>query len=163
MGKILQRRLKQTRFVSPAHETIVSVFVTASWLRRLFDQKCALEDLTFRQYNVLRILRGAYPRAYPRSEIIERMIEPAADVTRILDRLIKDGFAIRIPSQKDRRESLAQITNKGLNALANLEQHIKDCEDQVSAVLSDEECALFARLCEKIYGKDYEDEPNVAP
>ena len=77
--------------------------------RKLFFKK---HGLTFSYYNVLRILRGASDEGYPRCDIIERMIDPAPDVTRLIDQLINKGWVSRARSLEDRRVSLHWINRR---------------------------------------------------
>ena len=65
-------------------------------------------DLTFAQYNVLRILRGAVAGGLSCSEISERMVTRDSDITRLLDRLEVRGLVERSRSREDRRVVLAR-------------------------------------------------------
>jgi DNA-binding MarR family transcriptional regulator len=87
------------------------------------------EDLSSTQYNVLRILRGA-PEGLPCGEIGNRMVTRDSDITRLLDRLEKRSLVSRQRETKDRRTVWTQITPKGLELLARLDEpmlttHIK--------------------------------------
>ncbi len=77
--------------------------------------------LTHTQYNVLRILRGAGAEGRPCGEIAGDMIHRDADMTRLLDRLEKQGWVKRSRSATDRRVVTARITAAGLNLLAQLD------------------------------------------
>lgn len=112
MSEILKKRLKQEKFSSNEQEGLLNLFIVSNYLHSKLDTICSSFKITLAQFNVLRILKGAHPNGYPRGEIIRRMIEPAPDVTRLIDRLIKEGFVERFYSDKDRRLSLAQITKK---------------------------------------------------
>jgi hypothetical protein len=50
------------------------------------------EGISPSQYNILRILRDARPKAVKISEISDRMVTRDPDVTRLVDRLIKQGL-----------------------------------------------------------------------
>ena len=94
-----------------------------------FAQVMKTEDLTSPQYNVLRILRGA-PEGLPCGEIGNRMVTRDSDITRLLDRLEKRSLVSRQRETKDRRTVWTQITPKGLELLARLDEpmlttHIK--------------------------------------
>src|SRR5512138_1721666 len=105
MGEVLRRRLQQRHFDSPLHEAILNVVVAANYIRDCNDRTLARYGLTSPQYNVLRILRGAYPDGHPRCEIAARMLDRAPDVTRIIDRLAEKGLVERDRSSTDRRHS----------------------------------------------------------
>ena len=48
------------------------------------------------------------------------MVKPSPDVTRLIDRLIREGLVERFNSEEDRRLSLARITKKGINLLKKI-------------------------------------------
>lgn len=134
---------------------MLNLFVAAHYARQKVDQICIGYGITHVQYNVLRILRGAYPNGYPRYEIRERMLEPACDVTRVVDRLIKAGFVKRFPSEVDRRLSVAKITPTGLKLLEKMQPDIEGADRQeIMGTLTTRECQELSRLCEKIYGHE---------
>jgi DNA-binding MarR family transcriptional regulator len=78
-------------------------------------------ELTFSQYNVLRILRGARPDALSCGTISQRMLTRDSDLTRLLDRLEERGLLKRIRDARDRRMVTAAITDAGLQLLRKLD------------------------------------------
>jgi DNA-binding MarR family transcriptional regulator len=78
-------------------------------------------DLTFAQFNVLRILRGAGSGGLPCGEIAARMVHRDSDITRLLDRLEGRGLVRRSRDEKDRRVVVAGITARGLAVLKPLD------------------------------------------
>lgn len=76
------------------------------------------------QYNVLRILRGAGPVGLPCGEIGNRMIHREPDMTRLLDRVEKQGLIKRLRGTADRRVVTAGITPAGLDLLARLDEPV---------------------------------------
>ena len=151
MGNALKQRLKQSHFESEKQEATLNILVTANYLRQYMNTVCTEFDITHTQYNVLRILKGIYPKGHPRSEIICRMIEQAPDVTRLIDRLEKQGLVERIRIEEDRRLSIARITPKGIELLEKIHPYIDRFDSVISARLTTEECLELSRLCEKIY------------
>lgn len=78
--------------------------------------------LTLAQYNVLRILRGAGADGLACSQIGERMITNDPDMTRLLDRMEKNGFVSRARSQSDRRVVIAYISEGALTLLSRIDK-----------------------------------------
>jgi DNA-binding MarR family transcriptional regulator len=78
--------------------------------------------VTPNQYNVLRILRGAGNQGLCRYEVSERLIAPDPDVTRLLDRLEKQGLVTRERDDHNRRLVKARITEKGLHLIDEMER-----------------------------------------
>lgn len=157
MGEILKKRLKSKRFESDDLEVILNIFVTSYFLRSKHDEVFQRYGLTMPQYNVLRILKGNYPEGYSRCEIISRMVEPAPDVTRIVDRLVKEKLAERYYSEKDKRLSLTRITEKGIELLNKIKPDIDELNSLISSKLTNSEKKKLSEMLEKIYG-DYVEE-----
>lgn len=151
MGQALQNRIKQSAFESCKQEALLNLLVSYGYIRTQLDRVHIRYGLTHGQYNVLRILRGAYPKGYPRCDIIERMLEPAPDVTRLIDRLIKMELVERIPSAEDKRLSIAVITSKGIELLDAMWDDMQAITDLIFKNLSDEQCRQLSERCEQIY------------
>lgn len=82
--------------------------------------------ITWTQYNALRILRGAGGGPLSCGEIGERMITRDSDMTRLLDRLEKQGLVDRARDEQDRRVVKTRITEQGLAVLADLDEPIAE-------------------------------------
>lgn len=136
----LRDELKQTRpFSSSAHEAVVSILRTAALVQRRIAQVVEGSGITIQQYNVLRILRGAAPVGLPTLSIRDRMIEEAAGITRLLDKLEQAGHVVRERSTPDRRQVLCKITPAGLRLLTQLDEPVDIANDQALAMLDDSE------------------------
>jgi DNA-binding MarR family transcriptional regulator len=74
-------------------------------------------EITHVQFNVLRILELAHPKALSVGEIADGLFFPASDVTRLLDRLVKRGLVTRKICTVNRRKMDVAITQKGMEAI----------------------------------------------
>lgn len=117
-------------FESLEEEAFLSLQRSAALLLRAVARELETHDLTPAQYNALRILRGAGPEALTCGEIGERLVSPGPDVTRLLDRLEKQGLVQRLRDEQDRRIVRARITDRG-NAL------VEELDGPVDRVLRD--------------------------
>jgi DNA-binding MarR family transcriptional regulator len=118
----LNQEIQQDKaFVSPEEEAFLALQRTASLLLQALGRSLKDHDLTPAQYNTLRILRGALPDALTCGEIGERLVSPGPDVTRLLDRLEKNGLVARLRDEGDRRVVRARITDQGVEILASLD------------------------------------------
>jgi DNA-binding MarR family transcriptional regulator len=77
------------------------------------------------QYNILRILRGQTDGQLACSQIGLRMVTREPDVTRLLDRLEKDGLVGRVRSDTDRRVVRISITTAGRSLLVELDEPMR--------------------------------------
>jgi DNA-binding MarR family transcriptional regulator len=157
MGEILKKRLKQQNFSSIEQEALLNLIIASNYLHSKLEAVFINFNITLAQFNVLRILKGAHPNGYPRHEIIRRMVEPAPDVTRLIDRLIKEGLVERYNSQEDRRLSLACITKKGINHLNRINPEVDKFIFNYSAALTKNEKKILSNICEKLYANDLND------
>lgn len=153
MGEALKRRIKQERFESAAQEAFLNMLIVADHLREKLDKVCSKYGITHGQYNVLRILRGVYPEGHPRCEISARLLERAPDVTRMVDRLEKEGYVERNRSVEDRRLSLTRITKKGLKLIDKLTPEIETM-NSIFGKFTKQELRVVSEICERIYDEE---------
>jgi len=73
--------------------------------------------LTLPQFNILRILRGQYPKPATVNLLIERMLDKSSNASRIVDKLLRKNLVVRKTCKKDRRSVDVLITEKGLELL----------------------------------------------
>jgi DNA-binding MarR family transcriptional regulator len=143
----LQDEIKQTRpFRSSAEEVVVSVLRTAAVVQRNFAQVVEAHGITIQQYNVLRILRGAGDAGLPTLAIRDRMVEEAAGITRLLDKLETAGHVVRERSTPDRRQVLCHITPKGESLISALDGPMDAAHQCAGANLDDAERAQIIEL-----------------
>lgn len=143
----IRGRLQQRRFRNAREAAFVGLLVVAERLGLQLEAVCERHGITHTQYNLLRILRGAPPEGHPRYEIANRLISPAPDVTRLLDRLDRQGLIERGWAPHNRRLSIARITEKGRALLAAVDPEVAALQDTVLKPLTrDQVEALAATL-----------------
>jgi DNA-binding MarR family transcriptional regulator len=98
------------------------------------------------QYNVLRILRGARPELLSCGDIASRLIAKDPDLTRLLDRLDRQGWVERKRGQADRRVVRAGITAEGLTLLKSLDSAVAALHRRQFAPLGEKKSAALAKL-----------------
>ena len=111
------------------HETPErEIYLLLQHVAGAFEQELAVvlrpAGITPQQYHVLRVLRDAGPGGLACSAVGERSVSGDPDVTRLLDRLEKQGWASRAREPADRRVVTARITNDGLRLLEELEEPV---------------------------------------
>jgi DNA-binding MarR family transcriptional regulator len=88
MSTDLRDEIKHRRpFSSLEQEAHLSLGRTWALLEHAVADALKPYQVTPTQFNVLRILRGAGEQGLCRSEIVDRMIAPVPDATRLLDRM----------------------------------------------------------------------------
>ena len=152
MGEILKKRLKQGQIIgSPVEEATYNVLVAADYVASELDRIIGEFGLGLGQFSVLRILRAAGGDGLPRGEIGARMVDRAPDVTRTIDKLEAMGLVVRSKGKEDRRQSMTQITEKGLKLLEETDAPVKEALVGFSQKLSMPEWIALNHLLERVY------------
>ena len=100
----IENEIKQIKpFGSNFEKAMVNLVYTNNWLATVQKEFFKKYDLTSKQYNILRILRGA-EKAISTSDIRERMLDKMSDVSRIVDRLFKKGLVDKNICPNDQRK-----------------------------------------------------------
>lgn len=137
-------------FRSREQQAAVGLLRTADAVRRHFSNIIEHHGITLQQYNVLRILRGAGPDGLPTLTVGERMIEQTPGVTRLIDRLEKKNFVVRVPCPKDRRRVYCRITPEGLTLLDELDEPVNRADAQAVSVLHTSDLDSLIEMLDRV-------------
>lgn len=107
--------------------------------------------MTIPQFNVLRILRGQYPKSSTVNLLIDRMLDKSSNASRIVDKLEGKGFVARTKCASDKRAVDVIITDEGLELLRMVDLEIEKWEEGVCK-LSPSECEQLNLLLDKLRG-----------
>ena len=118
----LEHDIKQEKFANEHEKVAVNVLYTSSWLHNLNLNRLKPYGITPEQFNVLRILRGSWPKPMMLSDISGRMIDKSSNATRLVEKLRLKGFLKRDVCPDNRRQVDIVITEKGLNVLKKVDQ-----------------------------------------
>jgi DNA-binding MarR family transcriptional regulator len=149
---------KRTPFSLPEQEAYLNLLRTAAHLSAPFADLLRHHDLSEATYNILRILRGSLLAAQAGhspyhgrtcSAIGHEMITQVPDVTRLVDRLERQGLAERCRCDKDRRIVYVKITPPGLSLLTTLDQPLLNLHKQTLGHLSPAELSTLSQLLTK--------------
>lgn len=117
----LENEIHQKKFNSEAHKLTINLLYTSNWLNSKYAECFKNMDITVQQYNVLRILRGQYPKPSSVKLVKERMLDKMSDASRIIDKLKLKKLVVRTECPEDRRSVDILITDKGLELLKSLD------------------------------------------
>lgn len=149
---LLEDEIQQKSFKSPQQKLAVNLLYTTNWLNNHYDKFFKDSDLTTQQYNVLRILRGQFPNTCSLKCIKERMLDKMSDSSRILDKLVTKGYAIRNECPDDRRSVNILISDKGLKLLQELD-FIDEATKDIFKNLPTSQIELLNKLLDNLRGK----------
>jgi DNA-binding MarR family transcriptional regulator len=143
--------IKSNKFEDNYHKAVININYTYSWLHNLLRNNFEKHNLTPQQFNVLRILRGQYPKPATINLLKERMLDKMSDASRIVDRLVQKQLVTRCTSNKDRRAVDIRISETGLEILSILDVEFK-ASDMLSNNLTEEEAGMLSDLLDKLRG-----------
>ena len=128
-----------------------SLLKTANELDVEFKKILDQYKLTHSQYNILRILKGSFPKPLSANDIKERMIFKNSDVTRLMDRLATKGYVKRETCPSNRRKIDIIISEQGVELLAEIAPFSKAfVEDFFTNKITNEEGKELYRILDKV-------------
>jgi DNA-binding MarR family transcriptional regulator len=147
----IEEDIKSTNFEDNYHKAVINLSYTYGWITNLSRPKFEQYNLTQQQFNILRILRGQYPKPATVNLLKERMIDKMSDASRIVDRLVQKGLVSRCTNNKDRRAVDIRISDEGLEILSKMDKEFKT-SDMLKDNLTLEEAGQLSELLDKMRG-----------
>jgi DNA-binding MarR family transcriptional regulator len=145
----LESDINQASFRNQQQKSMVNIIFTYHWVVERIKQFLSEEDITLQQYNILRILRGSYPKPLSTLQIRERMLDKMSDTSRIVDRLRLKGLVQKTIARSDKRLVDVVISDKGKKLLEKLDAGNVEL-DAIIHSLTEEEMMTLNRLLDKI-------------
>lgn len=130
----------------PEQQAWLQLIRTAQLLGQGLTALFAEHGLSGRQYNVLRALRRAGGPGLTAGEVARQMTDPAADTTRLVDRLVRAGLAAREADAHDRRAVRVRLTEAGAALLARLDGPLLSVHRAQFGHMGQADLALLVRL-----------------
>lgn len=118
----IEKVINQTKpFASEYEKLIVNMVYTNIWLLNSQKEFFTAFGLTGKQYNILRILRGA-GEPISTSVIRARMLEKMSDTSRIVDRLEKKKLVTKTFCAQDNRKVDVALTKEATLLLKKIDK-----------------------------------------
>lgn len=132
-----------------AKKTVLNIYYTQNVITEKFNEVLKPFEISVEQFNVLRILRGQ--KGFPANMFLiqERMLAKTSNTTRLVDKLLLKELVTRKVCPENRRKIEVQITDKGLELLAELDPKVNDHENLFVQNLNAEELQTLNHLLEK--------------
>ena len=127
MATDFRREIRQKRpYDSPEEEALLNLFRTSGVIQEEEARYFKSQGLSPAGFNVLRVLQEEKKDGLPCNQVGERLLSRAPDVTRLLDRLEKQGLVERARSAEDRRVVQVWISAKGSRLLARMAPRVRE-------------------------------------
>lgn len=131
-------------------EAFINLFLTAGRYTDEVEATCKAEGLTMSHYTVLWVVcLSESPPGVPMRIVADGLLTRAADATRLVDRLVQDGYVTRANSEDDRRVVLVRATRSGRALFRRLTTRIKALHRSQWSALSTAEIRELRRLLVK--------------
>ncbi len=121
-------------FLSQLHtdeKIMIAIVRAAETFKRAHSSVFRNYELSFPQYNVLRVLEASKSGRSKISDVSRIMLVPGANITGLAKRLEMGGFIHRKSDPSDERVTILEITTKGLKTLKRIEKE----KDETAAYL----------------------------
>ena len=119
--------------------------------RRLEGELLAEQDLPLASYDVLVQLVEAPEGRLRMTQLADRVLLSRSGLTRLVDRLERDGLVRRAAAPEDARGTLAVLTEAGRDRLRTASRtHLRGIAEHVTSKLSAEEAAVLTRLMSRL-------------
>ncbi len=146
---VMQNEPKAPRYESVFQQAMVNIFFTHNYCNEKVKQALLPYEITAQQFNVLRILRGQYPKPCTVNLLKSRMLDRMCDASRIVDRVVQKEWVNKKVNHYDKRAVDVIISDKGLALLSKLDEEVS-LSAIISPKLSYEEAVQLNELLDKI-------------
>jgi DNA-binding MarR family transcriptional regulator len=147
--KRIEEEIQQQKFTSIHQKVVVNLIYTSNWLQSKQHEFFKTFGITGQQFNILRILKGHFPKSISGTEIKSRMLDRNSDVSRLLDRLAVKNLITKKTCPDDKRASDVLITEQGIALLKEVDKSQKHYR---ILSLSSEEARALSDLLDKSRG-----------
>jgi DNA-binding MarR family transcriptional regulator len=126
--------------------------VHTALVRELDAELDAAHGLPLSSYDVLIYLRAAPGRRLRMAELADSVLLSRSGVTRLVDRLEREGLLVRDACTSDGRGLFAVLTDKGEQVLARARPtHLAGVRERFLRHFSDDELRTLARFWERVH------------
>jgi len=143
--------IKTNKFTNEKHKASLNMLYTAYWFKDQLISILKPLGITLEQHNVLRILKGSHPNQMRVKDILSRMVEKSSNVPRIIDKLVDKKLVSRTASEKDKRETLVTLTEKGIATIDKARKSLDQATEEL-LMINEKEAAQLSDLLEKMRG-----------
>lgn len=145
----LEKEIVQSKFQNENQKAVLNIMYTNNYIIAKMNSFFKAYDITRQQYNILRILRGQYPKPSTINLLKERMLDKMSDASRIVERLRVKQLINRNKCVNDRRAAEIIISEQGLALLEKMDEISVKLND-LTGNLSNNELIELNRLLDKL-------------
>ena len=110
----IEEAIYQTKFTDEYEKVDINLMYTTNWMNAQKHQHIKEFDISWQQFNILRILRGQKGKPAPLKLITERMLDKMSNTSRLVEKMVKKQLLERNQCPDNRRQVDISLTKKGL-------------------------------------------------
>jgi DNA-binding MarR family transcriptional regulator len=153
----LEEAIKQPRFSNEKEKAVLNIMYTAAWWNLQTTKLLKPFDISWQQFNILRILRGRKGQPATVKLLTERMIDKMSNASRLVEKLRKKGLVERTECADDRRRVDILLTDAGRELVETATAELDARMAELLADINDEQALLINELMELV--RSGEEEP----
>lgn len=148
----IEEEIQQKTFTSCYQKAHINVLFTSAWLSQHSSRVLKPYNISWQQFNILRILRGMHPKPATVKLLTERMIDKMSNASRLVEKLKQKGLVERENCIEDRRRVNVVITEEGLSLINEASQLMENQLEKRLNALTEEEANELNRILDKMRG-----------
>jgi DNA-binding MarR family transcriptional regulator len=134
---------------SPARTAYFSLMKAADILGGDFARLFREKGITATAFNAMRILIQGPEEGQRTGEIRRQLIQRVPDITRLIDRMVRDGFVSRVRDRNDRRAVIIRLTERGREKCESLYSAVAANHEEQLSHMSERDLKQLHKLLEK--------------
>lgn len=150
---VLKHELKLKKdFSFVQHEALLSIYYTASMVKKTADGSFKKLGLTDVQFNVLVLLhhQSQTDGGLSQAALSEMMLVNRANITTLIDRMERSGLVKRTEDPNDRRFKIIKMTKKGREIFDKVDPIYASQVRKMMSALNQTECKNLIELLGKV-------------
>jgi DNA-binding MarR family transcriptional regulator len=124
----------------------------AEGVRQRLERNLQAKGVSLQQFNVLRVLVEAGDGGLPTLAVADRLLERAPGVTRLMDRLERQGLVLRTRGV-DRRQVICSASKEGASLVQDLLPEVAQVEESILSCLNPNELGALLHFLNRVQGK----------
>jgi DNA-binding MarR family transcriptional regulator len=138
--------------ILPPHKALISIYYTATRLRKRAADFLRPFGMTDVQFNLLMLLQHQdnLNGGLNQAQLSSMMLVNRADITALIDRMERATLVARTVAPSDRRCNISQLTDRGRRLLSQIEPLYAKEVKRIMAGLSDKEQTKMMQALEKV-------------
>ncbi|MEZ5043353.1 MAG: MarR family transcriptional regulator [Saprospiraceae bacterium] len=148
----IEEAIKQKKFESEFQKAHINILYTANWLSQSMSPALEPLNLTWQQFNILRILRGMHPEPATIKILTQRMLDKMSNASRLVEKLKQKEMVERRECEFDRRQVDIILTEKGRAVLEVASKAVRQLTEGTFGCISEEEAVLLNNLLDRVRG-----------